>query len=81
MAAPAKTPVIAKPTAGKPNKSAKIASNAGGDVAVHLTRRTCAHCGERIPADKVLSVKRSVIHADGSGPSRMAYFIKGHETR
>lgn len=45
----------------------------------HMSKRTCAHCGEAIPEQHlVVAMKSTKVEADKTGHTRVVYFTKGH---
>jgi len=64
--------------AGK--KPAKLAHTQNSTQSVEFTKRMCAHCGNPIPTDKVLVVKR-IWYEGFRQRKRLVYYIKGHETQ
>ncbi|CAB4144454.1 hypothetical protein UFOVP464_39 [uncultured Caudovirales phage] len=55
-------------------KPAKVGS-AKGEKPSHLTKRSCAHCGQSISADKMETV---LVLRPGVARRRFEYYIKGH---
>lgn len=58
-------------------KPAKIASDKSA-VVIALTNRVCAHCGERIALNKVVTVERISFDARGKQQKGKAFFAVGH---
>lgn len=55
-------------------KPAKVGS-AKGEKPSHPTKRSCVHCGQPIPADKMETV---LVLRPGVAGRRFEHFIKGH---